>query len=119
MAILLSDRNVSRRIVKMFLIQFVFCLCFFTSIASGVTQNRVVNLDFENVELSKALKSLRALSFITAARILPFSKAKMSSSSAAATLRSTGHLTSSARPKALCSCIGATASELRPHRWPR
>lgn len=44
---------------------------------------------------------------------------KMSSSSAAATLRSTGHLTSSARPKALCSCIGATASELRPHRWPR
>ena len=63
MAILLSkkrsiDRNVSRRIVKMFLIQFVFCLCFFTSIASGVTQNRVVNLDFENVELSKALKSL-------------------------------------------------------------
>ena len=63
MAILLSkkrsiDRNVSRRIVKMFLIQFVFSLCFFTSIASGVTQNRVVSLDFENVELSKALKSL-------------------------------------------------------------
>lgn len=47
------------------------------------------------------------------------SKAKMSSSLAAATLRSTGHSTSSARPKALCSCIGATASVLRPHRWPK
>lgn len=63
MAILLGkkrsiDRNVSRRIVKMFLMQFVFSLCFFTSIASGVTQNRVINLDFENVELSQALKSL-------------------------------------------------------------
>ena len=52
------DRNVSRRIAKMFLMQFVFSLCFFTSIASGLTQNRVVSLDFENVELSKALKSL-------------------------------------------------------------
>ena len=67
----------------------------------------------------KGIEKFEALSFITAARILPFSKAKMSSSLAAATLRSTGHSTSLAKPKALCSCIGATASVLKPHQWPK
>ena len=52
------NRGIGGIIKKVMLIQFVFALCIFTSVASVVSQNREVNLTFEDVSLSQALKGL-------------------------------------------------------------
>ena len=52
------NRGIGGIIKKVMLIQFVLALCIFTSVASVVSQNREVNLTFEDVSLSQALKGL-------------------------------------------------------------
>ena len=44
--------------LRVLLVQFMLSLCFFTSIASGMSQNRDINLTFEKATLSQALKQL-------------------------------------------------------------
>lgn len=54
-----SGGSVRRRmIMKVLLVQFMLSLCFFTSVASGLSQHREVSLTFKEESLSKALKSL-------------------------------------------------------------
>ena len=52
------NRGIGGIIKKVMLIQFALALCIFTSVASVVSQNREVNLTFEDVSLSSALKGL-------------------------------------------------------------
>ena len=48
----------SRITGKILLVQLMLSLCFFTSIASGMSQNQEINLTFENATLSQILKRI-------------------------------------------------------------
>lgn len=51
-------RRLGRIIVKVLLTNMLLSVCFFTCMASGLSQNRVSNLNWNNVTLSSALKEL-------------------------------------------------------------
>ena len=51
-----GNRGIGGIIKKIMFVQFVLASCIFTSVASVASQNREVNLTFEEVSLSQALK---------------------------------------------------------------
>lgn len=51
-------RSLGRIIVKLLLTNMLLSVCFFTCMASGLSQNRISNLNWNNVTLSSALKEL-------------------------------------------------------------
>lgn len=53
-----GNRGIGGIIKKIVFVQFVLASCIFTSVASVASQNREVNLTFEEVSLSQALKEL-------------------------------------------------------------